>query len=133
MDIQFIKTAFDVMTPVLESSMILAAEYTKGCGRSTVTARDMNYAMKYAARNLVGKQIGTLFPELYNSESDSEDDESVEEVDEDDEPFTRYQGDIQLLNDINQAVDTWTEWEPVGLAEILLRDSINGKYNELGQ
>lgn len=129
MDIQFIKSAFDVMTPVLESSMILAAEYTKGCGRSTVTARDMNYSMKYAARNLVGKQIGTLFPELYN-ESDSEDDEPIEEVDEDDEPFTRYSGDNQLLNDINQAVDTWTEWEPVGLAEILLRDSINSKANE---
>ena len=133
MDIQFIKSAFDVMTPVLESSMILAAEYTNGCGRSTVTARDMNYAMKYAARNLVGKQIGTLFPELYNESDSEDDDEPIEEVDEDDEPFTRYSGDIQLLNDINQAVDTWAEWEPIGLAEILLRDSINSKANELGQ
>ena len=132
MDAQFIKTAFEVMTPVLESSMILAAEYTKGCGRTVVTARDMNYGMKYAARNLVGKQIGTLFPELYN-DSDSEDEEPIEEVDEGEEPFTRYSGDNQLLNDINQAVDTWTEWEPVGLAELLLRDSINSKANELGQ
>lgn len=124
---QFVQTAIDIMQPVLESSMILAAQYAKGCGRSTVTGQDVQFAMKFAARNLVGKQIGTLFPELAEADSDSE--SSVEEVDEDEEPFTRYTGDDELLNNINAAVDTWEEWEPTGLAETLLRDSINKNAN----
>jgi hypothetical protein len=44
--------------------------------------------MKYCARNMVGKHIGTMFPEIYEQESDS-DEEDIEEVDEEDSPFVR--------------------------------------------
>ena len=126
---QIIKTATDIIQPVMESAMILAGQYCKACGRGTLTGEDMKYCMKYAARNFVGKQIGTLFPEDENesgSESDSGD--SLEVVDEEDEPFTRYTGDDSLMNDINQASDTWDTWIPSSPMESMLKDSINTSY-----
>ena len=124
---QIIKTATDIIQPVVESAMILAGYYCKACGRSTLTGEDMKYGMKYAARNLIGKQLGTLFPED-EDESGSDSDDSIEVVDEEDEPFTRYTGDDSLMNDINQASDTWSEWIPSSPMESMLKDSINTSY-----
>ena len=87
MENDIIKTAMDLMIPVMEGSVIIAGEYVKLCGRDTITAQDTQYAMKYCARNMVGKHIGTMFPEIYE-ESDS-DEEDIEEVDEEDSPFVR--------------------------------------------
>ena len=127
---QIIKTATDIIQPVVESAMILAGHYCKACGRNTLTGEDLKYAMKYCARNFVGKQIGTLFPEDEDedSESGSDTDDSIEVVDEEDEPFTRYSGDESLMNDINQASDTWNEWIPSSPMESMLKDSINTSY-----
>ena len=125
---QIIKTATDIIQPVMESAMILAGHYCKACERSTLTGEDMKYCMKYAARNLVGKQIGTLFPEDEDEDEDSESDDSIEVVDEEDEPFTRYTGDDKLMNDINQASDTWNDWIPSSPMESMLKDSINTSY-----
>jgi hypothetical protein len=123
MESEIIKTALDLLTPVLESSIIVAAEYIKLCGRSTITGEDTKYAMKYAARNVVGKCSGSLFPELQGSDSDESD---IEEVDEDDEPFVRYTGPPdKLADDIHQAVDTWDEWEPQNPTEKLLKAAID--------
>lgn len=103
--------------------MVLAAHYAKACGRDTVTALDIKYAMRYGARNMVGKHIGTLFPELQGSDSESGSD--IEEVDEDDEPFTRYGGaDPQLLA-VNEAHDTWDQWEPQSPVEKMLKNAID--------
>lgn len=122
----FLKSAFDIVTPVLESSMILAAHYTKACGRSTVTAQDVKYSMRFCARELVGKHIGTLFPELQGS--DSEDSGSdVEEVDEDEEPFTRYEGLDPQIVAVNRAYDTWSEWEPTNPIEKLLKNAVDSQ------
>ena len=77
MESEIIKTALDLLTPVLESSIIVAGAYVKLCGRSTITGEDTQYGMKYAARNVVGKHVGTMFPELQDSDSDDED--SIEE------------------------------------------------------
>jgi hypothetical protein len=126
---QIIKTATDIIQPVMESAMILAGHYCKACERNTLTGEDLKYCMKYCARNLVGKQIGTLFPEDdEEDESDSDSDDSIEVVDEDDEPFTRYTGEDPLMNDINQASDTWNEWIPSSPMESMLKDSINTSY-----
>ena len=130
---QIIKTATDIIQPVMESAMILAGQYCKECGRGTLTGEDLKYCMKYAARNFVGKQIGTLFPEDESgsesgSESESESEDSIEVVDEEDEPFTRYTGNNSLMNDINQANDTWDTWIPTSPMESMLKDSINTSY-----
>ena len=122
-DASIISSAIELMTPIMESSIILAGHYTKGCGRNTVTSEDVKYAMRFCTRNLVGKHVGTLFPELQDEE-DSED-EDVEEVDEDEEPFTRYQGEDPQLVAINQCYDTWGEWEPTNMVEKWLKNAID--------
>lgn len=121
MDNDIVETAIDLVTPVAEGSIVLAAEYAKACGRQSMTGEDVKYALKYCARNMVGKHIGTLFPE----DSDSDSDSDIEVVDEEDEPFTRYTGDNQLMNEVNQAVDSWDSWEPTNPIECMLRESIN--------
>lgn len=122
----FLKSAIDIVTPVLESSMILAAHYTKACGRNTVTAQDVKYSMRFCARELVGKHIGTLFPELQDSGEDSECSD-VEEVDEDEEPFTRYEGLDPQLVAVNRAYDTWSEWVPTSPIEKLLKNAVDSQ------
>lgn len=112
----------DIFLPVFESSMILASHYCKACGRSTVTAQDVDIGLKYAIRHVLGKQIGTLFPEIYDSE---ESDEDLEVVDDSEEPFTRYEGSEELYVKMNECADTWDEWEPSTPAERLLKNSVN--------
>jgi hypothetical protein len=125
MEASIIKNAFDILTPVIESSMILAAHYVKGCNRSTVTAQDIKYSMRFCARNVIGKHIGTLFPELQDEDSDDDDGNDIEEVDEDDEPFTRYQGEDAQLIAVNTCYDTWSEWEPVSMVEKWMKNAID--------
>ena len=123
---QIISAATDIIQPVIEGAMILAGQYCKACGRNTLTGQDVQYAMKYAAQNFVGKQIGTLFPEDEDEEEDESDSEEL--VDEEDEPFTRYSGDDKLMNDINQANDTWDQWIPTNPTERMLKDSVDKTY-----
>ena len=136
MEEQIIKSATDIIQPVFESSIILAGEYMKACGRSILTGEDVQYALKYSAMNFVGRQIGTLFPEDSESEGEEdsesegeEDSESEGEVDEEEDPFIRYSGDDKLMNDINQAVDTWNSWTPTSPIEYMLKDSVDKTYS----
>jgi len=115
------EAAMNIFIPVYESAVILAAHYAKACGRSTVTATDIQYGFRFAARNVTGKQLGTLFPELNDSDSDEE----MEEMEEDDEPFTRYEGSDEQLLKVNECYDTWAEWEPETPAEKSLKKSID--------
>lgn len=121
------QAALDILLPVLESSMILAAHYTKLTGRSVVTATDLQYGLKCMAMNHVGDRIGSLFPEIYENESDSDED-SIEEVPEDETPeFTRYQGNDEWCTKMNAAVDAWDSWVPSGPAETMLKRAIENK------
>lgn len=125
-----------VMKPVMEYTIILAGTYAKACGRDTLTALDMEYAMKYSARHRVGIVSGSLFTpeeqkEIYDEE-DSEDDEEEEdeEEEEEEEPeFTRYSGDDEMLNAVNECYDTWSSWIPCGDAEVHLKNAID-YYND---
>ena len=72
---QFQQTAIDVVQPVMEQAIVFAAEYAKACGRDIILSKDMEYAMKYCAMNEVGKKVGTHFPEIYEDEYDTEEDE----------------------------------------------------------
>ena len=103
----------DLYLPVMESATVLGSHYAKACGRDTVTAQDVQIGLMYAARNVAGKQVGSLFPEIYEDSDEDEDweeeeweeeddeeekarlqaEDEAEEVDEDEEPFTRYTGD----------------------------------------
>lgn len=113
----------DIFIPVMESAVVLASHYAKACGRDTVTGQDMGYGLMYAARNVTGRQIGSLFPEIYDSESSDESD--VEVVEDDDEPFTRYSGEEDLYVRMNECADTWDTWEPESPAEQALKNAVN--------
>ena len=113
-----------ILLPVLERSMVLAAEYSKACGRDTVLPEDMEYAIKYCAMYTVGQNIGSLYPEVYDS--DSSDDEDLEEVEpEDCPPFERYSGDDTTFRQMTEAHDRWDQWIPQSPVEEMLKNAIN--------
>ena len=125
MENQIIDIAIDSFTPVMEAAVTLAGEYCKACGRSTMTSVDMQYALRYSARNVTGRTQGTLFPELQDEDEEDSDGSDIEEVDEDDEPFTRYQGTDPQMVAINECYDTWHTWEPASLMEQMIKSSID--------
>lgn len=119
------KALIDVLTPIMESSIVLASHYAKCSGRDVVTGTDLEMSLKYLAQHEVGTHIGSLFPEIYD-DSDSEDEDSIEEVNEENTPeFTWYSGDDDMCNKMNKASETWETWEPTCPAEILLRRAID--------
>ena len=91
---QYIDTMTNLLLPVLEQSTLLAAEYSKACGRDTLLPEDMEYAMKYCAMYKVGESIGSTMPEIYEhirKEGPSEE--------SDEEYRTVYAGDLTTISD----------------------------------
>ena len=119
-------SAINIIQPILEQSVILAAEYAKACGRDTVLSEDLEYAMKYCTMYEVGKKIGTHFPDIYD-ESDSEDDDEIETIDETEEDikFERYSGREYKFVKMNLAYDKWENWVPTNLSEQMLKNTID--------
>jgi len=124
MENEFINTAINLITPVMEGAMITSAHYAKQCGRNTVTCMDVKYAMRYCAQHVAGKHSGTMFPGLEDEDTDS-DASDIEEVDEDEEPFTRYTGDDELMNAVNKCYDEWDQWEPFSPLEKMLKAAVD--------
>lgn len=121
----YMNTMIDIMMPVMENSMILAAEYCKACGRDVILPEDMEYASKYCAMNTVGQTIGSIFPEVYDDEESDEEDE-IEEVAEGECPtFVRYSGGDPKFIQMNEAYDRWHSWEPQSPAEQMLKNALN--------
>lgn len=125
MEDAYIESALELITPVVEAAIIAAAHYARACGRSTVTAVDVEYGVRYCARTVAGKQVGTLFPELQDRDDDGESTTSDVDADEDDEPFERYSGDDEIANAMNRAYDEWDAWEPYSPLERTLKAAID--------
>ena len=142
-----LESALDIFRPVMESATVMAAHYARACGRDIILAEDMNMGMMFAARYVTGRQIGSLFPEIYEesgeSRSDSDfdgEDEEGQDGDEESGPdsegwetvsdselvWTRYQGtdDEQALK-MNECADTWASWEPQNPSERALKNAID--------
>lgn len=135
------KSISDLILPVMESATVLGSHYAKACGRDTVTAQDVRIGLMYAARNVAGKQIGSLYPEIYEDEEEDEDWEEedweevddeeelarlqTEEVSEEEEPFTLYTGDEELYVKMNECQDTWAEWVPETPLEITIKNAVD--------
>lgn len=124
----------DLFIPAMESSVVIAAHYARACGRDTVLAQDMCLGLMFAARHVVGKQIGSLFPEIWerdDSESESESEEDSES--ESGEPeWTRYEGEDPQLKLVNECADTWDEWEPENPAERALKNAVEKARENYG-
>lgn len=118
------ESMMDIFMPVYESAIVLGSFYANKCGRSTITAEDLQYGWRFAARNVVGKQIGSLYPEIYEEDTTDEDEE-WEEIDEEEEPFTRYEGPDEMCAKINECYDTWSTWVPESPVEEALKKSID--------
>tara|TARA_R110002153_G_scaffold153548_3_gene305448 strand:+ start:2902 stop:3285 length:384 start_codon:yes stop_codon:yes gene_type:complete len=124
MEDQIIQAGIDIITPVLESAIVLGGNYAKKSGRDILTGMDLEYALKFCARNVIGKHTGTLFPELQDeSDNDSEHSSSSSE----EPPFTRYTGDDETLKKVNECYDTWEEWVPLNPTEEMLKKSIDSR------
>lgn len=131
MEDQIINASMDIIMPVMESAIVLGGDYAKKSGRDTLTGTDLEYALKFCARNVVGKHIGTLFPELQedsDSEGSSDDEETTaEQLEQEEPPFTRYTGDDEILNRVNECYDTWIDWVPINATEEMLKKSIDSR------
>ena len=122
---QLESAAMDLFLPVLESATVLAAHYAKTCNRTCVTAQDMSYGLMYAARNVMGKHTGSLYPEVYEG-SDEESDSDSDSDQEEEEEWTRYDGsDDDTSCKMNACVDTWSEWTPTNPAERALKNAVD--------
>jgi len=118
-----LKSMMDIMVPVIERGVVLAAEYSKACGRDVILSEDVEYAMRYCAMRTVGQNIGSLYPETYNSDDS---DEEFDTVDPMDCPmFVRYAGDDPKFLAVNEAYDTWHSWVPQSPMEQMLKNAIN--------
>ena len=123
---QYISTMMNIVTPVLEKSMVLACEYSKACGRDIVLPEDIEYASKYCAMYTVGEDIGSIFPEIYNDQDEEDEEDEIEEVDDADcPPFARYSGTEERFKRINEAHDRWDSWQPHNPTEVMLKNAIN--------
>jgi hypothetical protein len=124
----FVDSAIQLLLPVLEKSMILAADYSKACDRDFVTSWDLKYAMRYCAQHVLGRIQGSLFPEIYEEDSDSDEDEdALDIVQENEDSFTRYTGDNVFYLRMNEAFDDWDNWEPQSPIETMLKDAIDNQ------
>lgn len=112
----------DIFLPVIESAVVLASHYTKECGRDCVTGTDMIYGLMYSARHVTGKQLGSLYPEIYEED---EEDEEEEEEDEPEAHFTRYMGSEDICVKMNECYDTWNDWIPETPAEQAFKNAVN--------
>ena len=119
---QYIETITDLVLPVFEKSTILAAEYSRACGRDTLIPEDLEYSMKYCAMKTVGDTIGPMFPEIYDEVDSDDSDEEMDCVPVEDCPiFERYSGTDPKFILINEAYDSWNSWVPQNPVEQMLK------------
>ena len=124
------QAAIEIISPVLEQSVLLAADYAKACGRDAILSKDFEYAIKYCAMNTIGQKIGSHFPEIYEEdseeESDSEDPENTLEVEDENElEFTPYSGEDKKFTDVNESYERWGDWEPKTPVEEMIKNAID--------
>jgi len=119
-------SAMEIFKPVMESATVLAAHYAKACGRDVVLQEDMRIGMMYATRYVTGRQVGSLFPEIYEDSDSESDSGSWETVDDEELVWTRYEGtEDEQARKMNECADTWDSWEPETPAERALKNAVD--------
>jgi len=138
--------ALDIFLPVMESAVVLAAHYCKAAGRDCVQAEDMRIGLMFAARNVAGKHLGTLYPELYEEDESDPDEESDEDSGsgswetvsdgeespcDSDDVWTPYTGtEDDMARRMNECAETWDAWEPETPAERALKNAVDKQREE---
>jgi hypothetical protein len=139
------QTAIDLFLPVMESATVLAAHYAQACGRDCIVAEDMRYGLMYAARNVAGRHVGSLYPEVYGDEdsgTESDEGEALSEEDEDEDSGTESDEEEEdpewtsydptegvepdeLALKMNECARTWNEWIPSNPTEAALKSAVD--------
>ena len=128
-----IQGMINIIQPVFEQGIVLAAEYCKACGRDVMLDEDIEYAMKYCIMHRVGQAIGSIFNEGEIDLDEDEEDE-IEVVPVDELPgFTRYTGNNSQMIRINQAYDEWKEWKPESPAQEILKNALDNNEFEVNR
>ena len=129
--------ALDIFLPVMESAVVLAAHYCKAAGRDCVQGEDMRIGLMFAARNVAGKHLGTLYPELYEEDESDADEESDsgsgswETVSDSELVWTKYEGtEDDMACRMNECAETWDAWEPETPAERALKNAVDKQREE---
>jgi len=129
------QTAIELFLPVMESATVLAAHYAQACGRDCVVSKDMRYGLMYAARNVAGRHVGSLYPEIYGDSGTESEGDALSEGDEDsdeesEEEWTEYvptegvEPDDMALK-MNECARTWDEWIPSNPTEAALKSAVD--------
>ena len=120
------EAALDIFLPVMESAIVLAAHYCKAAGRDCVMGEDMRLGLMFASRNVAGKHLGSIYPEIYE-ESDSDEEETETEEPE----WTRYDGtEDEVAHKMNECADTWDAWDPETPAERALKNAVDNQRQQ---
>ena len=128
-----IQGMINIIQPVFEQGIVLAAEYCKACGRDVMLDEDIEYAMKYCIMHRVGQASGSIFNEGEIDFDEDEEDE-IEVVPVDELPtFTRYTGNNSQMIRINQAYDEWKEWKPESPAHEILKNALDNNEFEVNR
>lgn len=121
---KYLQSIVDIVQPVFEEGLVLAAQYCKACGRDVLLDDDIEYALKYCVMHRVGVNIGSIIPDTVSDDDDSDSD--FEAVDTEDCPkFVRYSGDDITFQNINKAHDEWNSWNPESPIQQFLKDAID--------
>ena len=120
---KYLESANNIFLPVLEAGVVLAAFYTKSCGRNEVTPQDIQLGLMFSARNVLGKQIGSLYPEVYEGSSEEEDEEENEA--ENYKEFSVYMGKDEQCLAMNECALSWSSWIPETPAEQLAKKTVD--------
>ena len=128
----FLKKIETMMLILLEKSMFAAINYMKAAKRNTLTSQDIRLGMIYECHEFMNHDdLEIAFHNKFNEDSSDEEDEnddeysSVEEVDDDNEPFTNAADGINdVIDTMNKYESEWNEWVPKDPLQIHLKQAI---------
>jgi len=120
---RFANDAAELMKPVWEAAVVVAAKYAKACGRDVVVAQDVAMGLMFAARRVLGVHTKSFFPHIYEPSAEAE--EEDEPCGDDDVVWARYAGDDVEMLHVNEVADGWDAWEPQSPAEKALKNAVD--------
>ena len=148
LDPQTLDMISTLMTLFLDDVIATAASYTSTKGRKTVTARDVQKALKYQAQHFFNQNESleeryiTMMQELHDDEEGEEEEGEEEEEEGEEEEGEEEEGEEEeeeedmgdqegddidpvLARHVDECEETWIHWNPTDPILMLLKRSID--------
>ena len=140
---EHVETVIALMRVFMKEAILVAGRYTCAQERNSVTAEDMQRALKYCARTFFQRDDNDLaevvrceqeamLEEETDEEGESEEEEESEEEGESDgEEDEKYTGatpdasDVQLARNMDTVVAHWDKWNPQDPVHVLIKRAID--------